>query len=401
MIALPVSTEDPVHGPAALHLPYVHHRERVRVLHLYKSWTPDAFGGVEDVITTLCIRGHAHGIDARVAYLAPGSSLTNVRHRGVAAYRFPMQCQLASTGMSLPYLLAYKRLASWADVLHFHYPWPFADIVHFLRVVRKPVVVTYHLDVTRQRTLRILYAPLRTWFLGQASRLVATSHHYVQTSPVLRRFADKTKVIPLGIDDAARGTGHPIRLRYWRHRLQEGFVLFVGVLRYYKGLHILLEAASSIRHQIVIAGAGPCERELKQQARALRLNQVTFVGEVDALDKDALYRLSGMFVFPSHVRSEAFGLSLLEAAMYGKASVSCELGTGSSFVNVHEETGLVVQPGDPRALSLAINRLLANRQERSSMGRNARKRYVDLFTADKMVARYAEEYRSAIAGYVA
>ncbi len=78
--------------------------------------------------------------------------------------------------------------------------------------------------------------------------------------------------------------------------------------------------------------------------------------------------------------------------MYGKPSVSCELGTGSSFVNRHEETGLVVAPGNARDLSAAENRLLSNRQEREAFGHNARKRYLEHFTADAMVARYAEEY---------
>ena len=367
----------------------------IRVLHIYKSWSPDAYGGVEEVITTLSSGGLAYGIESRVAYLAPGRGPAAVRHHGVAAYRFPLQCEIASTGLSIPFLFAYRRLAAWADLLHMHFPWPYADLVHLMSRVGKPLLVTYHLDITRQRMLRSLYTPLRSWFLGRAARIVATSHNYLQSSPVLRKFRSKTEVIPLGLDDAARGAGHPVRTAYWRHRLGDGFVLF-GVLRYYKGLHLLLEAASSIDAPIVIAGSGPCEPALKHRARALRLAHVHFVGEIDRLDKDALYRLAALFVFPSHVRSEAFGLALVEAAMYGKPSVSCELGTGSSFINRHEETGLVVEPGDPQALSEAVNCLLADRRKRESYGRNARKRYVEQFTAETMVARYAQEYRAIL-----
>jgi rhamnosyl/mannosyltransferase len=92
------------------------------------------------------------------------------------------------------------------------------------------------------------------------------------------------------------------------------------------------------------------------------------------------------------MRSEAYRLALLEALMYAKPSVSCEIGTGTSFVNHHGETGLVVPPGSPQELSGAVNRLLANRQEREAFGKNARKRYLAHFTADAMVARYAREY---------
>jgi rhamnosyl/mannosyltransferase len=365
----------------------------IRVLHIYKSWTPDAFGGVESVITTLCTGGWRYGIESRVAYLAPGRRLSAVRHHGIAAYRFPLQWEIASTGFSLPFFLGYRRLAAWADILHFHFPWPYADLVHQLNFVKNPFLVTYHLDITRQRALGKLYAPLRAWFFRRAVKVIATSQNYLQTSPVLHGCRNKTSVIPLGIEDAARGTGHPARMAYWRHRFGKGFVLFVGVLRYYKGLHVLLEAASSIQGPIVIVGSGPCEQALKRQAKTSRLSHVTFVGPVDPLDKDALYRLSALFVFPSHVRSEAFGLALVEASMYGKPSVSCDIGTGSSFINRHGETGLVVEPENPQALAGAVNRLMSNRQEREAFGRNARKRYLEHFTADTMVARYATTYR--------
>jgi rhamnosyl/mannosyltransferase len=364
---------------------------------VYKSWSPDTFGGVEQFIATLAVGGWGHGIESRVAYLAPAKRVAAIRHKGIAAYRFPLQWEIASTGLSLPFLFGYRRLAAWADLLHFHFPWPYADLVHRVSGVSKPFLVTYHLDIVRQRALAKLYAPLRASFLRRAVKVIATSDNYAQSSSVLRAAVPKPTVIPLGIEDAARGTAHPARTAYWRHRFGKGFVLFVGVLRYYKGLNVLLEAAATIEARIVIVGSGPCEPALKRQALDAKLRRVSFVGAVDEPDKDALFRLSAVFVFPSHIRSEAFGLALLEAAMYGKPSVSCELGTGSSFVNRHEETGLVVPPGRPDELSAAVNRLLANRQEREAFGRNARKRYLQHFTADAMVARYAQEYQQ-IAG---
>ncbi len=372
----------------------------IRVLHIYKSWSPDKFGGVEHVITTLCVGGLPYGIESRVAYLGPGRRLGAVRHEGVAAYRFPLQGEVASTGLSLPFLFGYRRVAAWADVLHFHFPWPYGDLVHQLSFLNKPFLVTYHLDITKQRVLGKLYAPLRALFFRRAAKVVATSHNYLQTSPILKSLQHKTTVIPLGIEDAARRTAQPVRTAYWRHRFGKGFVLFVGVLRYYKGLHVLLQAAASIHCPIVIAGSGPCEQALKRQARSSRLSHVTFVGEIDDADKDALYRLSSLFVFPSHVRSEAFGLALLEASMYGKPSISCEIGTGTSFINRHGETGLVVEPDNPEVLAAAVNRLLADRQEREAFGRNARKRYLEHFTADAMVAGYAQAYHDIFAEHL-
>jgi glycosyltransferase involved in cell wall biosynthesis len=369
----------------------------LRVLHVYRSWSADAYGGIEGFLTTLGTGVRRYGIDSRIVYLAPGTHVRRVRQEGMIGYRFPLDVEIASNGISLSLLWAYRRLAQWADLLHFHFPWPYGDLVHLLSRMRTPYVVTYHSDVVRQRWLNVLYTPLMHWFLGRAARVIASSHNYLRTSPVLKQCGDKVRVSPLGLDDSGRGPGLPLRMAYWRHRLGRDFVLFVGVLRYYKGLHVLLQAARQIQSRIVIAGSGPVEKSLRAQAKKLGLSNVTFLGEVDPLDKDALYRLASLFVFPSSLRAEAFGLSLVEAAMYGKAMVSCELGTGTSFINVHEQTGLVIEPGDPQALSVAVNRLLADRRLRETFGRNGRKRYLDLFTADTMAERYAAEYHDVFA----
>ena len=82
--------------------------------------------------------------------------------------------------------------------------------------------------------------------------------------------------------------------------------------------------------------------------------------------------------------------------MYGKPQVSCDLGTGTTYINRHEETGLVVEPGNPGALSAAVNRLLGDRREREAFGRNGRKRYLELFTAEGMAEAYATEYRNVV-----
>ncbi len=365
----------------------------LRVLHLYKSWAPLTYGGVEQMITTLGLGAAAYGIRSRVAFLGPGPAVTRVRHRGLRAYRFPLDGEVASTGWSLAWARSYPRLTAWADVLHFHFPWPYGDLVHLVSGVHKPLVVTYHLDITRQRLLRPFYAPLMHRFLSRADLIVATSENSVRTSAVLQRHAGKTAVIPLGVEDRCSRQAVPIRVSQWRHRLGDGFVLFVGVLRYYKGLQYLLEAAPRIHAPIVIAGAGPCEDALKAQARRLCLSNVVFLGAVTDADKDALYRLCRLFVFPSHLRSEGFGLALVEAAMHAKPMVSCEIGTGTSFVNRHEETGLVVPPADPSALAEAVNRLLTDEDTCARYGRNARARYAQQFTASGMTAAYTAVYR--------
>ena len=182
----------------------------------------------------------------------------------------------------------------------------------------------------------------------------------------------------------------------WRQRLGERFFLFVGVMRYYKGLHILLDALKDVDYPVVIVGAGPLEAELHAQAAALGLRNLHFLGRLGDEDKVALLQLSYAIVFPSHLRSEAFGISLLEGAMYGKPMISSEIGTGTSYINIHGETGLVVPPSDPLAFRAAMRQLWDNPEQAAQMGLKAEARYRQLFTADQMGQRWSELYQELL-----
>jgi rhamnosyl/mannosyltransferase len=101
-------------------------------------------------------------------------------------------------------------------------------------------------------------------------------------------------------------------------------------------------------------------------------------------------------VMPSPNRAEAFGMSLLEAAMMGKPMITCEIGTGTSFVNEHGKTGLVVAPNDPAELARAMRELWDDPQLCERMGRRAALRFEDHFTASRTAASYRQIYQTVI-----
>jgi len=283
-------------------------------------------------------------------------------------------------------------LAREADIIHYHFPWPFMDIVHLASRLNKPSLVTYHSDIVRQATLLRFYRPVMHRFLRSVDAIVATSPNYLQSSPVLRQHRDKTRVIPIGLDKIPYPIPSHATREKWRQRFGERFFLFVGVLRYYKGLHILLEAMKSAPYKLVIVGAGPVEQELKAQAERDGLDNVFFVGAVSDEDKVALLNLCFAVTFPSNLRSEAFGISLLEGAMYGKPMISSEIGTGTSYINIHKKTGLVVPPSDPPAFRRAMDQLWRNPEQAKEMGYEAEKRYWEHFTAKHMAEAYNDLY---------
>jgi len=364
----------------------------MRVLHFYKTSFPDTMGGVEQVINQIARGANKLGVKTDVLSLTPERVPPTIEIDGYLAHRARLDLQIASTGFSVSAFLRFAQLAKKADVIHYHFPWPFMDVVHFATMVKKPTVVTYHSDIIRQKHLLKIYRPLKWKFLGDMNRIVATSPNYLASSDVLVKYRHKVSVIPIGLDKATYPVPSSEKLAYWRNKLGRKFFLFVGVIRYYKGLHILMEAAKGTDYPIVIVGAGPIEEELKQQAAQLGLQNIHFLGHLPDEDKVALLTLCYGVLFPSHLRSEAFGISLLEGAMYGKPMISSEIGTGTTFINIANETGLVVPPSDPAALRQAMQYLWEHPEQASEMGQRAEERYWKHFTADQMVRSYVDLY---------
>jgi rhamnosyl/mannosyltransferase len=97
------------------------------------------------------------------------------------------------------------------------------------------------------------------------------------------------------------------------------------------------------------------------------------------------------------LRSEAFGMSLVEAAMHGKPMVSCEIGTGTTYINLDGVTGWSVPPEDAVAFRGAMQRLASDPEAAAAMGVAARARFEYMFTAGHMARAYEQAYRDVAA----
>jgi rhamnosyl/mannosyltransferase len=316
----------------------------------------------------------------------PGHEVERVRSR----------FKVASVELSWRAVRRFRELSEEADILHLHFPWPMADIAYLAARTRKPTVVTYHADIRRQPRLLAMYRPLMHRFLGSVDRIVATSPQYAATSEVLKLYPEKVEVVPLGLTSGYYPVPDDALMRSWRERIGGPFFLFVGVFRYYKGLPVLIEAIRQTGYPLVLVGDGPLTDEIRALVAQCGASSVHFAGRVSEVDKVALIRLSRALVMPSSNRAEAFGMSLLEAAMMGKPMITCEIGTGTSFVNAHGETGLVVAPDSPAELAQAMHDLWGDSLLRERMGRCAALRFEDLFTAHRTAAAYRLIYQTMI-----
>lgn len=360
----------------------------MRVLQVYKDYYPPVKGGIEKHINLLAnaLKYRGVGVDVLVSNDAPRLGIDYIDD--IRIIKAPQISRLASAPLNFTFPWLLRKLAKEADIIHFHLPNPTAVMAYLFSGVRKPVVATYHSDIVRQKTLKKLYAPFSRRFLGKTDAIIATSPCYVLASEELVHYRRKCHVVPLGINlSQNNGSGgcpqqsHGIRSRYGGP-----IVLFVGKFRYYKGLKYLIDAMEQLDAVLLLVGSGPVERELQDYVNARRLQKkIVFVGEVPDQDIGAYYDASDVVVLPSVYKSEAFGTVLLEAMCRAKPVISTELGTGTSFVNIHNQTGIVVPPANAGALSRAIQRLLENSDLCARLGRAGRERVGQYFDHHKMV----------------
>ena len=364
----------------------------MKILHIFKRSLPESMGGIEKFIDSLCKSINKYEVENNVLSLSKNPSKEIIKLEGYNVHQAKELFYIGSTGFSINSFFKFNKLASQADIIHHHYPHPFGDILQIFSLTKKPYIVTYHSDILRQKNIEIFYKPIKNYFLKNAKKIITTSPNYFATSRTLQKYATKVEIVPIGICESEYKELNNDRLRFWENKLGDDFFLFLGSGRYYKGLNIALEAIKNTSIKLVLAGNMGSNRELMKSAKVQKISNVKFLGEVSHEDKCALLKLCFGFVFPSNLRSEAFGIALLEAALMGKPLISCEIGTGTSFINKHDETGIVVNPGDPKSLREAMLKLLKNPLMAKRMGAKARLRSKKLFNADRQAKVYFDIY---------
>lgn len=363
----------------------------MRVLHVYKDFFPPVPGGMERHIALMC-RFQRQWAEVKALTCSRSWRTRTIERDGTPVVEAGEFGRLQSAPISPRFPLLLRSQG--ADVIVVHMPNPTAEVAWLLARPKATLVVRYHSDVVRQAAAMRLYGPVQMNFLRKADIILPTSEQYLDTSATLEPVRDRCKVVPLGILPEEFAQPDPEAVAGLRGRYGGDFVLFSGRHRYYKGLEYLVRAAARIDAPVVIAGDGPERQKCQALAKELRVG-IHFPGALS--HEDLVNHLHGcsVFAFPSVARSEAFGISILEAHACGKPVVATRLGTGTEFANIHGETGLNVPPKDDAALAEAINALLHDPPKRESMGLAAKARVERDFRAEDVAKQEYELYLSA------
>ncbi len=174
-------------------------------------------------------------------------------------------------------------------------------------------------------------------------------------------------------------------------------ILTVGRLAEQKGHCFLLDAAAAVvrvrpEAHFLLAGEGELEPALREQARRMGLAaNIHFLGQRE--DVPWLLASADVFVLPS--LWEGLSVALLEAMAAGCPVIATDV-SGTDQAMVPGETGLVVPPADSGALTDALLGLLSDRDAARAMGRRARCRAAERFSARDQARRYLALYNQVL-----
>lgn len=320
------------------------------------------------------------------------------------------------------------------DILHLHMPNPSVFWALFSPAARRlPWVVHWHSDViTAQQGWKMkffyqIYRHFERAVLKRAVVVIATSPPYLESSLPLKPWQAKCQVVPLGIDPRRIEAGAAQieqsaedDMQQAKQTAQQGpdnqslsteacngqidttaplQVLAIGRLTYYKGFKYLLQAAALAPGiHLHLVGRGDEEQALKSLAASLNLlDRVTFHGSLSPTELAQQLKHCDCLCLPSIERTEAFGMVLLEAQYFAKATVISDVpGSGMGWVVEHAETGLKVPVADAPALAEALLRLDRNRAELVTMGQHGKQKFEQEFDIHHAIDGLIDVYQMAL-----
>lgn len=369
----------------------------MKALHVGKFFQP-VVGGMESVLFDLVEGLNGSGISTDILCAnTENETVVETATAGYTVIRVGALGTLASTSLCPPMLPILRDIACRYDLIHVHLPNPMANLAMLFSGFKGRVVIHWHSDIVKQRHLLKLYEPIQSWLLKRADVIIATSPPYAEYSPHLARWRDKVVIIPIGINRSSLPINEQLLATLREEHRGRQTVFALGRMTYYKGFRYLIEAAHNLSDDIrvLIGGSGELEDQFVAQIKAAGLNdRVQLLGRVSNADLGAYYALCDMFCLPSILRSEAFGVVMLEAMAFGKPIIATDIpGSGVPWVNRHGVSGLNVPAADSFALAQAITLLASDDNLRVTLGAGAERQFHDQFRAERMTEAVVAKYQ--------
>jgi len=376
----------------------------MRVLMLSWEYPPYVVGGLGKHVMELMPALGRQGVEVHLVTPAWKGGPPDESIAGIEVHRVVPPAQpgggIFETAQQASVALSQRaeRLQSEAggfDVVHAH-DWLVAFAAFDLnQALQAPLVATVHATELGRGGGHLL---------GAQRVIVASQYMAEQLQESFGVSLEKVDVLPNGVDTGRFDQYEGLDLSDFRARFarpEQKIVYYVGRVEYQKGVHTLLEAVSEVLAKVpeakfVIAGRGGELDSLRSRADQLGLeSSVLFTGFISDSDRDRLYRVADVAVFPSLY--EPFGIVALEAMAARCPVVVSEVGGLKEVVQCCE-AGLTVRPGSPGSVAWGIVRALTHPDEAREFAAAGYRMVCEEYNWDRIAALTVAVYERAQAG---
>lgn len=367
----------------------------MKVLHIGKYYPP-FFGGIEKVNFDLVETLNQQGVQTDV-FCFNHEKGGEVSYKGYKIHRTAVWMTKFSTPISFSVFQDIREIYKQYDIIHVHMPNPTAALAFQFLPFKGKIILHWHLDIVKQKLIKIGYKAFQTHILRKADAIIVTSPDYLEHSKDLKPYKKKCHIIPLGIDDSYLVANTGFREKLQKKYKNKKVVFSLGRLIYYKGFEYLIDAAKYLDGDtvVLIGGIGALKDKLEKQIMDNNLqDRVQLIGKIPEDEIAEYYKRADVFCLPSIERSEAFGIVLLEAMAQGCPLISTSMGSGTSWVNAHQETGIVVPAKDAEEIAKAIKLITEDNHLREIFSKNAITRFRENFRLEQMTEKTLALYRS-------
>jgi len=287
------------------------------------------------------------------------------------------------------------------DLVHVHYAVPNAVSAILARSILQPrplpVVTTLHgTDITLVGNDPSFMETTR-WGIEQSDGVTTVSAALRQSTIDIFGIQRPIEVVPNFIDPGRflRVAGSP-GARRWA-KPGERVLVHISNFRPVKRVDDVVEVFHRLRRdfpvRLLLVGDGPERARVEQRCRQCgTCGEITFIGNLPLVEEVLVG--ADLFLLPSE--SESFGLAALEALACEVPVIATRAG-GLPEVVIDGECGLLFPVGDVEAMTQGAAALLGDEKRRRAMGEAGRRRAVEQFAVDKVVARYRGLYEGVLA----
>lgn len=368
-------------------------------------------GGVQFYTFHLSKYLKAHGVHVEVLSTSNSFRVRKRSYSGIKTTWVPAFPNVGGNPLSPALFIKQLKMSPTFDLLHAHPPQlaaTFYSTIIRKCLSKKPLVITSHgfatpdyFSSTMLPLLRFANAGAR-FSLVRADAIIALTSH--ERSLLVRmagpKISDKIHVIPNATD-----ISHSIVNRYdpvqSRKRLGNNkhfIVLFVGTLRWQKGVRYLIESIRKIptpNCTLIIAGDGIQRKELENSIPSKLANQIQFIGKVDRTTLFTYYAACDVVVNPS--LHEGFPTILPEAWMFSKPVILTDIPAHREIIDTWKG-GLLVKPKSSHDLAQAIQFAMNHPDVCKTIGREGHKAASSYFSWPVVGEKILTLYKQVLNG---